>query len=218
MYDLALISYLHLPRSQWGDALTAAVRATAVGGAVLVVAHAVRNLTGGVGGPKDPTILLDPEDVIASAAELLVDIELAQLRARDVEGSDRPALDTVVLLRVRSSRSTARDEPTRPTGAPSTNQQVAAAPRERPDTHHHHEEPRHVPSSDLSHLRQDDLGRLRPARRQRDAGRGRRGPGAGHQAEPSTGFFARVSRRPAAGWGRPAVLACGQPRLIPQRV
>ena len=101
-YDLVLISYLHLPRTQWGDALAAAVRATAVGGAVLVVAHAVRNLTGGVGGPKDPTILLDPEDVIASAAELPVDIELAQLRARDVEGSDRPALDTVVLLRVRS--------------------------------------------------------------------------------------------------------------------
>ena len=64
-------------------------------------ADAVRNLTAGVGGPQDPTILLDPEDVIASAAELPVDVELAQLRARDVEGADRPALDTVVLLRVR---------------------------------------------------------------------------------------------------------------------
>ena len=78
------------------------MRATCVGGVVLVVAHAVRNLTEGVGGPKDPTILLDPEDVIASAAELPVDVELAQLRARDVEGADRPALDTVVLFRVRA--------------------------------------------------------------------------------------------------------------------
>ena len=101
-YDLVLISYLHLPRAEWGDALAAAVRATTAGGAVLVVAHAVRNLTEGVGGPKDPTILLDPEDVIASAAELPVDVELAQLRARDVEGAARPALDTVVLLRVRA--------------------------------------------------------------------------------------------------------------------
>ncbi len=100
-YDLVLISYLHLPRTGWGQALAAAVHATVVGGAVLVVAHAVRNLTEGVGGPKDPTILLDPEDVIASAAALPVDVELAQLRRRDVEGSDRPALDTVVLLRVR---------------------------------------------------------------------------------------------------------------------
>ncbi len=101
-YDLVLISYLHLPRSDWGEALAAAVRATVVGGSVLVVAHAVRNLTEGVGGPKDATILLDPEDVIASAAELPVDVELAQLRRRDVEGSDRPALDTVVHFRKRA--------------------------------------------------------------------------------------------------------------------
>lgn len=103
-YDLVLISYLHLPRSNWGEALAAAVDATVVGGAVLVVAHAVRNLAEGVGGPKDPTILLDPEDVIASAAELPVDVELAQLRHRAVEGSDRPALDTVVLFRVHADR------------------------------------------------------------------------------------------------------------------
>ena len=100
-YDLVLISYLHLPREQWVAALAAAVAACAVGGAVVVVAHAVRNLTEGVGGPQDPTILLDPEDVIASAAHLPVDVELAQLRHRDVEGADRPALDTVVLLRKR---------------------------------------------------------------------------------------------------------------------
>lgn len=101
-YDLVLISYLHLPRNDWGEALAAAVRATAVGGFVLVVVHAVRNLTAGVGGPQDPTILLDPEDVIASGAELPVDVELAQLRARDVEGAARPALDTVVLFRRRA--------------------------------------------------------------------------------------------------------------------
>ncbi|MFL6168997.1 MAG: class I SAM-dependent methyltransferase [Ornithinibacter sp.] len=101
-YDLVLISYLHLPRAQWGEALAAAARGTVGGGAVLVVAHAVRNLTEGVGGPQDATILLDPEDVIASAAALPVDVELAQLRRRDVEGSDRPALDTVVLFRVRA--------------------------------------------------------------------------------------------------------------------
>ncbi len=101
-YDLVLISYLHLPRTDWVEALAAAVRATVVGGAVLVVSHAVRNLSEGVGGPQDRTILLDPEDVIAAAAELPVDVELAQLRRRDVEGSDRPALDTVVLFRKRS--------------------------------------------------------------------------------------------------------------------
>ena len=44
---------------------------------------------------------LDPEDVASSAAGLPVDVERAQLRRRDVEGAERPALDTVVVLRRR---------------------------------------------------------------------------------------------------------------------
>ena len=98
-YDLVLVVYLHLPPTEWRAALAAAVSATAVGGAVLVVAHAARNLTEGVGGPQDPGILLDPDDVVASAAGLPVEVELAELRRRAVEGSERPALDTVVVLR-----------------------------------------------------------------------------------------------------------------------
>ena len=97
--DLVLLVYLHLPREQWRAALAAAVEATAPGGVVLVIAHALRNLTEGVGGPQDPSILLDPDDVVESAAGLPVEVELAQLRTREVPGSERPALDTVVLLR-----------------------------------------------------------------------------------------------------------------------
>jgi SAM-dependent methyltransferase len=98
-YDLVLFSYLHLVREEWDRAVAAGVEAAAVGGRVLVVGHARRNLAEGVGGPQDATILLDPEDVLASVAGLPVAVELAQLRARDVEGEPRPALDTVVLLR-----------------------------------------------------------------------------------------------------------------------
>ena len=98
-YDLVLFSYLHLVREEWHRAVAAGVEAVAVGGRVLVVGHAQRNLTEGVGGPQDAAILLDPEDVLASVAGLPVAVELAQLRARDVEGEPRPALDTVVLLR-----------------------------------------------------------------------------------------------------------------------
>lgn len=97
--DLVLFCYLHLPREEWDRAVAAGVAATAVGGLLLVVAHARRNLTEGVGGPQDAAILLDPEDVLASVAHLPVEVELAQLRARDVDGAPRPALDTVVLLR-----------------------------------------------------------------------------------------------------------------------
>jgi SAM-dependent methyltransferase len=100
-YDLVLFSYLQLPREPWGRALAEGVAAAAPGGAVLVVAHALRNLGEGTGGPQDPTVLHDPEDILTSAAGLPVEVVSAQLRHRDVEGADRPALDTVVLFRRR---------------------------------------------------------------------------------------------------------------------
>ena len=100
--DLVLLVYLHLPREQWRAALASAVGAAAPGGAVLVIAHALRNLTEGVGGPQDASILLDPDDVVGSAEGLPVEVELSELREREVPGADRPALDTVVLLRRRA--------------------------------------------------------------------------------------------------------------------
>jgi len=101
--DLVLLVYLHLPREQWRAALASAVGAAAPGGAVLVIAHALRNLTEGVGGPQDASILLDPDDVVGSAEGLPVEVELSELREREVPGADRPALDTVVLLRRRAA-------------------------------------------------------------------------------------------------------------------
>ena len=98
-YDLVVLSYLHLVREEWERAVAAGVAAATVGGLVLVVAQARRNLAEGVGGPQDASVLLDPEDVLASVAALPVAVELAQVRARDVEAASRPALDTVVLLR-----------------------------------------------------------------------------------------------------------------------
>jgi SAM-dependent methyltransferase len=101
-YDLVLFSYLQLPREPWGRALAQGVAATAPGGSVLVIAHARRNLEEGTGGPQDPAVLHDPEDVLASAADLPVEVVSARLRHRDVDGADRPALDTVVLFRRRT--------------------------------------------------------------------------------------------------------------------
>ncbi len=98
-YDVSLFCYLHLPREQWDRAISAAVRATTSGGVVLVVAHALRNLDHGHGGPQDASILLDPDDVVASVADLPVQVESATIRERQVEGAERAALDTVVLLR-----------------------------------------------------------------------------------------------------------------------
>ncbi len=100
-YDLVLFSYLQLPRESWGRALAEGVAAAATGGVVLVVLHALRNLAEGTGGPQEPAVLHDPEDVLASVAELPVEVVSARLRHREVEGAERPALDTVVVLRRR---------------------------------------------------------------------------------------------------------------------
>ncbi len=105
-YDLVLFSYLQLPRGPWGRALAHGVAATAPGGAVLVICHALRNLGAGTGGPQDPAVLHDPEDVLATAADLPVGVVSARVRHRDVEGADRPALDTVVLFRRREDGAT----------------------------------------------------------------------------------------------------------------
>ena len=70
---------------------------------MLVVVHAVRNLTEGVGGPQDPTILLDPEDVIASRRPSCRSTSSwRSCGPATCEGADRPALDTVVLFRKRA--------------------------------------------------------------------------------------------------------------------
>ena len=100
-YDLVLFSYLQLPEEPWSAALEAGVAAARTGGQVVVIAHAKRNLDGGWGGPQDPSVLHDPDDVVAQVAGLPVTVEVAELRTRVVETDDGPraAQDTVVVLR-----------------------------------------------------------------------------------------------------------------------
>lgn len=96
-YDLVLLSYLQLPAAELGRALERAAAALVPGGTLLVVGHARRNLSDGTGGPQDPAVLYDPDDVVAALDGLPVAITLASERRRDVDGEDRPALDTVVV-------------------------------------------------------------------------------------------------------------------------
>lgn len=104
-FDLVLFSYLHLPDDQWRQALAAAVGSCTPGGRVVVIGHARRNLTEGVGGPQDPDILYDPEQVTALLeglpGDLAVRIERADVGHRVVATDDgtRAALDTVVVAR-----------------------------------------------------------------------------------------------------------------------
>jgi SAM-dependent methyltransferase len=64
LFDLVLVAYLHLE----DDVLARAREWLAPGGALVVIGHAVRNLTEGVGGPQDAR-LLHTEDEYRAASE-----------------------------------------------------------------------------------------------------------------------------------------------------
>lgn len=103
-YDLVLLSYIHLPAEAWRETLAHAVAAARPGGQVLVIQHALRNLVEGIGGPQDPTILHDPDALLATAEGLSVTIEQSRFGTREVAATEpgeapRTAYDTIVLLR-----------------------------------------------------------------------------------------------------------------------
>lgn len=96
-FDLLLIAYLHLPAADLATILHRAQSALRSGGVLVLVGHDLANLTGGVGGPQDPSVLQTPEAVVA---------ELNALQVRRAETARRPvrvdhqtvdALDTVVV-------------------------------------------------------------------------------------------------------------------------
>ena len=100
-YDVALFSYLQLPETEMRAALRHAVDGVRVGGQVVVIGHAGRNLTEGQGGPSDRSVLYDPDEVLQRVAGLPVEVISSEIRTRPVDTPEgtRDALDTVVVLR-----------------------------------------------------------------------------------------------------------------------
>jgi SAM-dependent methyltransferase len=99
-YDAVLIAYLHLPPDELRRVLGKARDAVAEGGTLLVVGHDVTNLTEGTGGPQDPAVLYTPDAIAEAVAPL--HIERAERVLRQVEGAERPAIDTLVVAVRRS--------------------------------------------------------------------------------------------------------------------
>jgi len=98
--DLVIIAYLQTPAADRGPIVARAVEAIAPGGTLLVVAHDSTNLTDGVGGPQEATVLYTPEDVVADIVAAdhspLLRIEKAERVLREVPGAPRPAIDLLV--------------------------------------------------------------------------------------------------------------------------
>jgi SAM-dependent methyltransferase len=91
VFDLILVSYLHLP----GDVLVRVREWLAPGGALVVLGHALRNLTDGVGGPSDPE-LLHTEAQYRDASQGL---QVEQLGEHIRHTSEGDAIDLVLVAR-----------------------------------------------------------------------------------------------------------------------
>lgn len=98
-YDLVLLSYVQLPSDERATVLHRAAVATAPGGTVLLLGHDLRNHDEGHGGPKDPSVLWTAEEAAGILRELGLEVERAEIVLRDVDGAERPALDTLVRAR-----------------------------------------------------------------------------------------------------------------------
>jgi SAM-dependent methyltransferase len=91
-YDLVLLAYLQVGAADRQLAMNVAAAATAPGGSVLVVAHDLSNLSGGVGGPQNPEVLWRIEDAAAPGLTAV----RAEVAVRPTAAGN--ALDTVVRL------------------------------------------------------------------------------------------------------------------------
>ena len=95
-FDLVLVAYLHLD----DDVLTRVRDWLAPGGALVVIGHALRNLTEGVGGPADPR-LLHTEAGYRAVSEGLVVEQLGEVVRHLPEGD---AIDVVLVARLPLTR------------------------------------------------------------------------------------------------------------------
>jgi SAM-dependent methyltransferase len=100
-FDLVIAFYLHLVASEMQKVLAKAAASLRENGTLLIVGHDSTNPVEGVGGPQDPTILHDPDELISDLEGLIV--EKAGRVLRPVPGADRSAIDTLVRARRSSS-------------------------------------------------------------------------------------------------------------------
>ncbi len=98
-YALVLILYLQVPGSDQTRVLDHAAAALAAGGELLMVGHAVRNLTEGWGGPQSATVLWDPDQLRAEVEARGLRVVRSEEVLRPVETDEGEVQAIDVLLR-----------------------------------------------------------------------------------------------------------------------
>ncbi len=97
-FDLVILMYLQLPAAQRRAVYRTFAGVVAAGGHLLVVGHDTENLTAGVGGPQDPSVLFSAGDVVDSIEGSGLRVERAEQVRRPVttEEGEVDALDALV--------------------------------------------------------------------------------------------------------------------------
>jgi SAM-dependent methyltransferase len=97
-YGLVVVMYLHLTADVRHRVFSLMAKSVEVGGTMLVVGHDLSNLTEGYGGPQNPAVLYDPDDVVADLNGVL-EIERAERVDRWVQTSQGKTTAIDVLVR-----------------------------------------------------------------------------------------------------------------------
>lgn len=100
-FALVVVCYLQVGQAERRLVLEKAARALAPGGELFLIGHALRNLTEGVGGPQDPAVLWEPDEIAAELRSVGLLCERCEevLRPVAAEGRAEDAIDVLVHAR-----------------------------------------------------------------------------------------------------------------------
>jgi 2-polyprenyl-3-methyl-5-hydroxy-6-metoxy-1,4-benzoquinol methylase len=95
-FDLVIVFYLQLPPEERRPVYRRMATGVAPGGTMLVVGHDSQNLSGGYGGPQDPSVLFSVEDVASDLSALQI-VKAEQMRRQvHTDLGEKWAIDALV--------------------------------------------------------------------------------------------------------------------------
>jgi len=97
-YQLVAVLYLQLPGPHRRRVLERAAAAITHGGELFLAGHALRNLAEGTGGPRDPAVLWEVEEIRSELTALGLVVDRAETVRRPAEGPEglRDAFDALL--------------------------------------------------------------------------------------------------------------------------
>ena len=97
--DLGVIGYLQVDNQTLATAIKRLSQNIKKGGTLFGVWHARENLNGGYGGPQDPAVLPNVEELKAIVAKLPLDLVACELRDGQVQTKDGLKPSVTVILK-----------------------------------------------------------------------------------------------------------------------